>query len=129
MTTKPDEFSRAYDRLMLRSAFVSLIVNGLRHRKRAERSFGLSALARLVGKDKATLSRDLGGSPNWRSDTLADLANALDLEIRVSAVDRKTGAEIGCVGDPVSVTKTFEVDMPVRHAPAPSAHLWVSETA
>lgn len=129
MTYNTNDFSVKYDRLMLRSAFVSLIVNGIRHRKRRDSSFGLNALARLVGKDKATLSRDLGGSPNWRSDTLSDLANALDLEIRVSAIDRQTGEEIGCAGDAKSETKIIDVDAPVPPRRGAAAHFSISETA
>ena len=108
MTTTDKKFTRDYDRLMLRAAYVSLLFSGLQFRRKRDKTFGLSALARAVGKDKATLSRDFSGSPNWRLDTIADIAGALNLELRVSAVDRATGAAIGNTGDAETCSTQFE---------------------
>jgi len=106
MTDK--KFARDYDRLMLRAACVSLLFSGLQFRKKREKTFGLSALARAAGKDKATLSRDFSGSPNWRLDTIADIAGALNLELRMSAVDRATGVLIGNTGEAEACYTHFE---------------------
>lgn len=108
MMTTDKKVTRDYDRLMLRAAYVSLLFSGLRFRKKRDKAFGLSALARAVGKDKATLSRDFNGSPNWRLDTIADIAGALNLELRVSALDRATGAVIGSAGEAEVCYTEFE---------------------
>ena len=98
MTSTDEKFVRTYARLMLRSTFVSLFGNGLQQRRKQIPSFGLSALARLAGKDKSTLSRDFAGTPNWRLDTVSDLAQALNMELRIEAIDKTNGAIVSATG-------------------------------
>jgi ribosome-binding protein aMBF1 (putative translation factor) len=92
---------RDYDRLMLRSAFVSLFWSVVTERRRRG-DFTLQALAKKIGCDKSALSRWFATEPNWTLDTIADLAGALDLELRVEARERGTGMVFGASG---TVTK------------------------
>ena len=48
-------------------------------------------MAKLVGVNKAELSRWFKGDPNWTINTIASLAHALNVEIQIKAVDIKTG--------------------------------------
>lgn len=99
MWTKKKKTNRAerlrdYDREMLRSMFVSLFWVAIQERKRRGR-FTLQELAKGLGVGKSIVSRWFSGqSPNWQSDTISDIANALDLDIEVKAIDRSTGAII-----------------------------------
>ena len=87
----PEARLRDYDRTMLRSAFVSIFWNAITERRRREK-FTLQELARRVGTNKSAASRWFSGSlPNWTLDTVADIAGALDLDLRIEALDRKTG--------------------------------------
>lgn len=50
--------------------------------------------------NKSVVSRWFSGkSPNWEMNTVADIADALDLEIRIEAVDRNTGHVFSCTGE------------------------------
>jgi transcriptional regulator with XRE-family HTH domain len=75
---------------MLRAAFVSLfwsIISDLKEHK----GLKLRKLADDIGVDKSSVSRWFSGNdPNWQLDTIADLANALNVEITVQATDRET---------------------------------------
>ncbi len=80
-----------YDRLMLRSALVSLFWGVIADRK-MRRGYKLQELAQSIGMDKSGVSRWFSGSaPNWTLDTIADIANALNVVLRVEAVERDTG--------------------------------------
>jgi transcriptional regulator with XRE-family HTH domain len=92
MSTKRNDpkYMRAYARGMLRSAFVSLfwgIISELKKRK----GFTLQSLANTLGTNKGEVSRWFNGDPNWTINTIANIADALNVEIRVQAVDRITG--------------------------------------
>lgn len=79
---------------MLRSSFVSLFWAAIME-KRKRQKYPLQLLATRLGKDKSAVSRWFSDRhPNWSMDTVADIASALDLEIRISAFDRSTGMEI-----------------------------------
>jgi len=89
---------RQYDRLMLRSAFVSLFWTAITERKRRFK-FTLQELARLVGTNKSAVSRWFRASPpNWTIDTIADIAGALNLELTIEATDRTTGTKFSASG-------------------------------
>ena len=82
---------RAYDRLVLRAQFASLFWAAIMEKRRLGK-FPLSALAKTLGKNKGEVSRWFSGNaPNWTVGTIAEVAYALDLEIRVEARDRITG--------------------------------------
>jgi transcriptional regulator with XRE-family HTH domain len=91
MNRKNDpKFTRAYVRGMLRSAFVSLFWAIISERKKRI-GLTLQEVAKLVGVNKAELSRWFKGDPNWTINTIASLAHALNVELQIKAVDIKTG--------------------------------------
>lgn len=81
------KFEMAYDRAMLRSAFVSLFWGVISERKK-EGGFTFQAFAKKIGSTKHEVSRWFNGDPNWTLNTVASIANALDLELNIEAVDR-----------------------------------------
>src|SRR5262245_36246431 len=87
----PNQANREYQRGMLRAAFGSLFWSALVQRKRDNRGFNQSTLAQELGVDRSVVSKWFAGEPNWRIDTIADLAVALDLELVIRARNRKTG--------------------------------------
>jgi hypothetical protein len=83
-----------YDRDMLRSAFVSIFWAAITERRK-HRKFTLQSLADILGIGKWAVSRWFSGDPpNWTIDTISDVAGALNLDLKVEAIDRTTGAEI-----------------------------------
>src|SRR6185437_3564495 len=85
------KFTLAYERGMLRSAFKSLFWAIITERKKLPGGFTLNQLARAISTSKHEVSRWFTGDPNWTLNTVAGLANALDVEIQIQAVDRATG--------------------------------------
>ncbi|MAW80111.1 MAG: hypothetical protein CMI63_07715 [Parvularcula sp.] len=81
---------RNYDRGMLRSMFVSLFASIVQNRKKSE-GLTFSKLADALEINKSAVSRWFSKAPNWRLNTISDLANVLDVEITIEARDRKTG--------------------------------------
>lgn len=94
MSTKPIELSadeeRKYQRLSLRSLFSSLFWGVIMARKKRE-GFMLQSLADATGRNKSQVSRWFSSNPNWTLDTIADVAQALDLELLIEARERSTG--------------------------------------
>lgn len=80
------KFEMAYDRAMLRSAFVSLFWSVISERKK-QGGFTFQAFAKKIGSTKHEVSRWFNGDPNWTLNTVASIANALDLELKIEAVD------------------------------------------
>jgi transcriptional regulator with XRE-family HTH domain len=91
-TSKKDDpkFLRSFDRGMLRSAFVSLFWAVITERRK-QGHYTLLELAKRLGANKAEVSRWFKGEPNWTIGTIANIANALDVEIKIEAIDRATG--------------------------------------
>jgi transcriptional regulator with XRE-family HTH domain len=90
-TRKSDpKFLRAYDRAMLRSAFVSLFWAVISERRKKV-GYTLVQLAKELGTNKAEVSRWFRGEPNWTLGTIGNIAHALNVELRVEAVDRVSG--------------------------------------
>jgi len=82
---------REYDRLVMRARFASLFWVAIME-KRKHGKYPLSELAKALGKSKGEVSRWFSGNaPNWTVGTIAEVAYALDLEIRIEARDRTTG--------------------------------------
>lgn len=82
---------RSYDREMLRSAFVSLFWNIIAFKKEAGR-FTQKALADKIGVNRSAPTRWFSEKrPNWQVDTIADIADALNVELDIRARDRETG--------------------------------------
>ena len=88
-----------YDRDMFRSTFVSMFWTAIAERRKRGK-FTLQSLAEKLGIDKSAVSRWFSGDepPNWTVDTIADVAGALDLELKVEAKERATGRVITAVG-------------------------------
>lgn len=86
-----DKYERRYDRAALRSAMVSLFWVIISERKKRLSGFTFQSLAKAVGSTKHEISRWFNGDPNWTLNTVANLAHALNVDIRVQAVDRITG--------------------------------------
>lgn len=94
LTTKTEaerERLVAFDREMLRSAFVSMFWSVISDRKRRG-GYMLQTLADALGCHKSAVSRWFSNEPpNWTLDTVADIAGALDVELHIEARDRQTG--------------------------------------
>jgi hypothetical protein len=87
---KDPKYERAYDRSILRSAFVSLFWAIISDRK--ERGgFTLVQLAKSMGANKAEITRWFKGDPNWTLNTIASIASALNVDLEIRARDRFTG--------------------------------------
>lgn len=101
--TSRAEGLRQFDREALRSDFLGVFWAAIQKRKRDEK-FTMQKLADALGRDKTTVSRWFGGTPNnWETDTIADIAGALDLELIVRARDRKTGTVFSSSGIQVEI--------------------------
>jgi transcriptional regulator with XRE-family HTH domain len=81
------KFEMAYDRAMLRSAFVSLFWGIISERKKMG-GLTFQELAKKIGSTKHEVSRWFNGDPNWTLNTVASIANALDVELKIEAVDK-----------------------------------------
>jgi hypothetical protein len=83
---------RDYDRQMLRSAFVTTFWSAIMDRKKKPEGFKLQNLADRLQIGKSGVSRWFSGNaPNWRIDTIADIADALDLDVQVVMRNRIDG--------------------------------------
>jgi hypothetical protein len=113
---------RQYDRTMLRGQFVSLFWGVICARKEAG-ELTLAAIAHALGVGKSVVSKWFGtrDRPNWQSDTIADIAYVLNLEIEVTARDRQTGVVYSAAGILHTASETSPVpvtDMPVFRPPS-----------
>ena len=82
---------RAYDHMMLRKAFSSLMWNVFVWKRDRNPSYTKQMLATELGVNKSAPSRWFSSSPNWTLNTIADLAWALDVEIEISAREKNSG--------------------------------------
>lgn len=100
--TKTDKIAKEYQREMLKSAFASLFWSVISKKKQDGGS--LKGLADKLSINKSAVSRWFSGkSPNWELNTIADIADALELDIRIAAVDRATGQMFTCSGEVVKI--------------------------
>jgi hypothetical protein len=107
-----EDLLRAYDRGMLRSAFVSLFWNILGLKKITQKM-----LADRIGVNKSEPTRWFTGArPNWTIDTIADIASALDVDIEVRAHDRMTGAIFTVSGQAAPEPRWYQI-LPIAIAP------------
>jgi hypothetical protein len=83
--TNDPKFERAYYRAMLRSAFLSMFWAVISERKKS--GLTLISLAKAIGSSKHEVSRWFKGDPNWTINTIAAIAHALKLTVRVQAID------------------------------------------
>ena len=85
--TDDPKFERAYYRAMLRSAFLSMFWAVISDRKKS--GLTLISLAKAIGSSKHEVSRWFNGDPNWTINTIAAIAHALKLTLRVQAIDER----------------------------------------
>jgi DNA-binding phage protein len=89
-TTKDATYDEQLRRSMLRSRFHSLFWAVILNLK-STKGLKLQDVADRLGVNKSFVSRSFSKPPNWRIDTIADFADALDLDLVIEAHDRKTG--------------------------------------
>lgn len=88
-----------YDREMLRSAFSSVFWSAISFKRKAE-GLTLKEVAERLGVHKSGASRWFSGkSPNWEVNTIADIAGALNLDVKLVAIDRDTGTVFSPSGE------------------------------
>lgn len=102
------EERRDYKRGALRFAIVSAFWGVIQHRK-TQSGFTLQQLADKVGTNKSTVSRWFSAAlPNWEIDTMADIADALEVELEIRVNDKKSGRVYSPTGlvvaEPVAAT-------------------------
>ena len=85
-----EERAKNFRRGMLRSAFVSLFWVVIASKREREK-YKLQSLADALGIDKSVTSKWFISEPNWQIDTIADIADALDVELQIQATERSTG--------------------------------------
>jgi len=108
------KFLRKYDRIMLRASFVSLFWGAIEERRKRG-GFTFKEFAKQVGTSKSEMSRWFRGQPqNWTLNTVASLADALDLDIRLQAVERSTGIIYTPDHEPVRPSATHIVPKPME---------------
>jgi transcriptional regulator with XRE-family HTH domain len=127
ITRSDPKFARQYERATLRSAFVSLFWAVFSHRKKRD-GLTLQALAKEIPANKAEVSRWFKGDPNWTINTIASLANALNVDVRVQAIDRKTGEVWTPAGlqSPVQTVTRQHIPSPAMEAEPTAANPSVS---
>lgn len=86
---KRQELEREYDREMLKSTIISIFAAVIAFKKKRGK-YSYKRLADDLGKDKSAVSRWFSEDPNLELHTVSDIANALDIELRIEAVDRET---------------------------------------
>jgi hypothetical protein len=107
---------------MLRSAFRSLLWNVFVFRKKNE-GLTITKLGKSVGVSKHEVSRWFGGDPNWTINTIGKLGDALQVSIRIEAIDRKSGRVFTPSGSYFPTTKdvtssdTHSAPVTVTHSP------------
>lgn len=116
------EFAMEYERGMLRSAFRSIFWAVIADRKKRGR-FTFQSLGKAVGADKAKVSHWFNGDPNWTINTIASLANALGLDLNISAVERSTGRIYTAAGLQSTQALPMGVVAKEENAPLPVRYL------
>lgn len=114
-----------YDREMLRSAFSSVFWSAISFKRKAE-GLTLKEVAERLGVHKSGASRWFSGkSPNWEVNTIADIAGALNLDVKLVAIDRDTGTVFSPSGGwencdrPAKVFESFDQAAEMPHSTFP----------
>lgn len=105
-SSEADRFELHYFQGMLRAAFRSLFWSIISERKKSG-TFSLARLVALLPRgDKGKVSKWFNGDPNWTINTIGTLADALNVDIEIKAIDRTTGVVFTPAGiaQPVSVS-------------------------
>jgi transcriptional regulator with XRE-family HTH domain len=118
MKKNDPKFLAAYDRAMLRSEFLSLFWNVFTDRK-AKDKLTLEQLAKKTGSSKHEVSRWFNGDPNWTINTIASLAGALGVTLKIEALDAdgKVFSASGATSKPTrqtqQITSSVSVEQPI----------------
>lgn len=80
---------RALSRELLRSSFASVFWSAFKAKQKRS-GYRLLDLAKDTANDKATVSRWFSSLPNWQIDTIADIADALDVDLIIEARERSS---------------------------------------
>lgn len=115
--TNKTEYVRDYARAFFSESVVSLFWAVINDRRRTAK-LPLQAIADATGIDKAKISRDFNGSPNWRTSTMVDIGNALGVDLEIRARDRATGVVFTPAGPIVAAQ---EVRTGMEPAPKPDS--------
>ena len=89
-TPSEPDMLRDYDRSLLKSSLLSLFWAVISDR-RGRGKYTLQQVADSVGTDKSVVSRWFAKPPNWRLDSVSDVASALGLDLEFRARERATG--------------------------------------
>ena len=111
MKKSDPKFILAFERGMLRSAFLSLFWAVIAERKK-DSTFTFRSLAKAAGADTGKLSNWLRGDPNWTINTIAGLAHGLGVDLQITAVERSTGRVFTSSG--VQSSSIVEQQKPMR---------------
>lgn len=109
--TETNHDLREYDRGMFRSGLVSLFWTVITERKKAPSGFTLQSLAEKLGVNKGQVSRWFNGLPNWEANTIADISDALEVDLQIVARDRRNGRFYSASGV-YAPTSTASVPLP-----------------
>lgn len=107
-----DAYARSYRKAFFSSSVVSLFWALLNERRKAGK-FPLQQIAEKTGIDKAKISRDFSGNPNWTIATMVDIGDALDVDLEIRARDRKTG-QIFAPSGPISSAAILDARAPTN---------------
>ena len=94
--SNPDHM-RDYDRMLFSEGVISLFW-AIIHDKRKRGKYTLQNVSDSAGIDKAKVSRDFSGTPNWQLNTMVDYGSALGVDLEIRARDRTTGRIITSSG-------------------------------
>jgi transcriptional regulator with XRE-family HTH domain len=110
MSTRKNDpkFERSFERGILRSAFRSLFWGIICERKKRT-GYKLVDLAKAISTSKHEVSRWFNGDPNWTINTIANIAHALNVDLRIEAVDRSTQQVFTPAGLVVTATHAADV--------------------
>lgn len=126
---KQAEMLAEYDRFFYRSSLVSMFWAVIQARKKRKSAFKLKQLSDALNVDKSVVSRWFSNSPNWTANTVADIANALDLEIRVSVYDRTDGhiyTPSGVQNPAQTTTEPTTLERPITQSGATNMRVFVT---
>jgi|GEM_PF-1765852 len=108
--TTRESLTKDVERAMLRSAFVSLFWNIMK-----TKGITRQQLSDKIGVNKSAPSRWFSEDrPNWRVDTIADIASALAVEIEVTAYDMVTGHQYSITGPVYSPSPVSVMEFPTQ---------------
>lgn len=106
-------YARELARGMLKSAFASLFWAAITEKRTRGLRYPMQRLADGLGIHKSTVSRWFTSEgQNWELESVADIANELDLDLRIEAIERSTGTVITPSGVRARIVPQSPADPP-----------------